>query len=91
MLSYDELLGHVKQLTTEEQLALIEATAQMVIEDLHTQKVQELVNNNHPGRIANLKPIEELQGSLNPQGRTYTDEELEDLKYSYLAEKYGLK
>ena len=34
MLSYDELLGQVKQLSAEERLALIEATAQMVKEDL---------------------------------------------------------
>jgi hypothetical protein len=37
MVSYAELLGQVKQLTPEERLALIEATAQMVKEDLRLQ------------------------------------------------------
>ncbi len=37
MLSYDEVLGYVRQLSTEERLALIEATVQMVKEDLHVQ------------------------------------------------------
>lgn len=37
MLTYDELLGQVKQLSSEERLALFEATAQMIKEDQQRQ------------------------------------------------------
>lgn len=37
MLSYDELLEQVRQLTPKERLTLIEATAQMIREDLSLQ------------------------------------------------------
>lgn len=37
MLTYDELLGQVKQLSSEERLALFEATAQMIKEDQRLQ------------------------------------------------------
>src|SRR5947208_557172 len=46
MLSYDELLGQVKQLTSEERLALIDATVQMVKEDL-----RHLNSNEKPAAI----------------------------------------
>jgi hypothetical protein len=91
MLTYNELLSQVKQLTPEERLALIEATTQMLKEDLQAQRLKELPLMGHPTRSVVLKSIQELQGSLNPQDRQYSDEELADLKYSYLAEKYGLK
>ncbi len=91
MINYKELLGLVKHLTTEERLALIEATTQMLKEDLQAQKSEELPIISHSSRPVVLRSIEELQGSLNPQDRQYSEEELADLKYSYLAEKYGLK
>ncbi len=37
MLTYSELLGQVRQLSPAERLALIEATTQMLKEDLHIQ------------------------------------------------------
>lgn len=91
MLTYNELLNQVKQLTPEERLALIEATTQMLRKDLQSQRLEELPFIGHLTRPVVLKSIQELQGSLNPQDRQYSDEELDDLKYSYLAEKYGLK
>lgn len=90
MLTYKELLGQVKQLTPEERLALIEPTTQKLKEDLHAHKSEELPNMGRSSRLVVFKSIEELR-SLNPQNRQYSEEELADLKFSYLAEKYGLK
>ena len=83
MFTYNELLGQIKQLTPEERLDLIEATAQMLQEDLRYQKSQTLPQARTLKSQTSPKTVNESPGSLNPYGtKTYSSEEPDDLKYS---------
>jgi len=92
--SYNDLLAAIRQLTPEEWITLLEAISQMLREDLNSRSSNG-VGSHAPSAQAKmpvvLKPVTELLGSLNPQGRIFTDEELNELKYGYLTEKYGLQ
>ena len=82
MFTYNELLGQIKQLTPEERLDLIEATAQMLQEDLRYQR-SELPQARNLKPPTSLKTVNESPGSLNPYGtKTYSNEEPDDPKYS---------
>lgn len=40
--------------------------------------------------VEEILPIKKLRGILKPEGPIPSDSDLEDLRYQYLAEKYGL-
>ncbi len=44
----------------------------------------------NPGSVKPRIPVEELRGLLKFDGPAPSDEELDEIRYNYLAEKYGL-
>lgn len=92
MLTHDDLENVVNQLNLSDRLFLIELLVKSVKDEVtqsSSKSERGLSGKSKPDK-KDLPPIEELVGMLNPDGLTYSDEDLDNIRYQYLAEKYGL-
>lgn len=74
-ISNPTLVEEIKQLTVEEQLALLETISRLIRGSLHPKAVT-------------ADSVSKLRGILKPEGVLPTDEELSDAHTDYLIEKY---
>jgi hypothetical protein len=94
MLTFDELVNEVTRLGLRERLSLLEVLAKSVKDEVipslvlkQTRELEERQNLSIPGKKI---PVEQIYGMLKPDGPMLSDQEVEDIRYQSLAEKYHL-
>jgi hypothetical protein len=85
MLSYEELLAQVKQLPSQNRLALIEEVVHSLREELPDKKEEVAA----PDDARTHSPLDRLYGILKSEGVPQTDEEIQSEYTDYLAKKYS--
>lgn len=86
MLTFDELLGQVKQLTVEDRIAFLEEVAHSLREELSSAK-------NETTEVPNEQPksssLDRLYGILKTDIPAPSDEEIRADYTEYLSKKYA--
>jgi hypothetical protein len=94
MLTFDELVNEVTRLGLPERLSLLEVLAKSVrdevIPSLVSKETRELENGQNFSSPGKKIPVEQIYGMLKPDGPMPSDQDVEDIRYQYLAEKYKL-